>query len=547
MRVLLHVFLVLILSCSLASESHGQHSSKHFPDDPKLDSLIVRFNSDSLKCLAAVDAFRDYRDHHTKDPRAWLYLGRAYDKVGSFVGVCEFSDTTVFLYVDSALAAFKLAESMQPGIQEAHFGFTVPQLIGHMWGTRVMWAMKMRDLPRMRLELQKTMALGGFPGKLLDVARLSLQSLPPNAILFASGDDFTFPFWYVQFVEHVRQDVAAINLSLFDLFWYQNLYREGLPGAIQPVYFPKIGDIDSRDYDDRVVRLIDSESVFSKAGNGEDTIQIDRSAIERWRKMLPDVQIPSEVITTAFRVRYHFAEGNGPLSDLAILRIIKSNKWKRPIYFSSGCRFDEFQTLSQDLYHHLWAAELLPVDLTLRSTIKSDMGKVDRVDRKEAEQLLQNPKWTYSLSADTISGQVVNSFEGQFILNYLRNLLHLDQFTLGGLMPKIRDLLQGTAPRLSSGYFMVLQYLSTHGFDAQTGLDWGISSLRKWALAPTRVLQYDHYSYAYLLALANRCEELGQFITSINWASKEIETSPNHKYYNDNQGVAKWRCPDLLK
>ena len=54
-----------------------------------------------------------------------------------------------------------------------------------------------------------------------DSAIRILRPAPPNAVVFAYGDNDTYPVWYMQYVESYRTDVTTVTIPLLGASWYR--------------------------------------------------------------------------------------------------------------------------------------------------------------------------------------------------------------------------------------------------------------------------------------------------------------------------------------
>ncbi len=184
----------------------------------------------------------------------------------------------------------------------------------------------------------------------VDSARNYLESCAPNAILFTGGDNDTFPLWYAQEVEGIRTDVRVVVLSYFNTDWYIDQmtrkaygsdtfpftlslknYQQGGPNDYLPFMDYKLKAIDAQEYigllskDYQQLRNGDRNVVPSKIL----TIRVDTEAV-RQQGIIP----PAMDSLLVDQMQLRLLRGGLEKKDLAILDILVTNKWERPVYFN---------------------------------------------------------------------------------------------------------------------------------------------------------------------------------------------------------------------
>lgn len=185
-----------------------------------------------------------------------------------------------------------------------------------------------------------------------DVAYNSLNSCAPNSILFTSGDNDTFPLWYLQEVEGVRTDVRVVNILLLDFEWYidqmkRKVYTsDSLPISISHNRY-KQGSLDYVYMVDKltdtiqlseIIRRIKSENIADKLKLGTGEI-IDYVPTKNFNYLISkDEVIENNTVNSNIKnnivpnILFHLKAGYLSKNEIINLDLILNNHWKRPIY-----------------------------------------------------------------------------------------------------------------------------------------------------------------------------------------------------------------------
>lgn len=211
-----------------------------------------------------------------------------------------------------------------------------------------------------------------------DYATNFLESCAPNAILFTYGDNDTYPLWYAQEMEGVRTDVRVVNLSLIAVDWYINQVRRKINKS-DPIKLT-ISEDNYRG-DSRMQLVINAPEGATKtaaevlkfvnekhpmplqSGQTMDTYIPARKVvipIDRARALAAGM-INASDSNVAPQIEINLTSNYIMKDDLAVLDIIASNIYDRPIYFATTANPDRLIGLNNYSQLEGLATRIVPI------------------------------------------------------------------------------------------------------------------------------------------------------------------------------------------
>ena len=220
----------------------------------------------------------------------------------------------------------------------------------------------------------------------LQTAKAYLDSCAPNAILFANGDNDTFPLWYLQEVEGYRTDVRICNLNLMSADWYINQAKCKVYDG-EPVPITMTTDMyhsGTRDVLQAINKIKEPQNIKNvmqeickPTNNGAYTqintihfyMDVDKEKVLENGTVTPNLadRIVDRVVWRMPSTAIVYDSGNGDTvmrvskAYIAMMDILANNNWERPIYYIALSGSDVYFGLDNYFQAEGMVYRLIPV------------------------------------------------------------------------------------------------------------------------------------------------------------------------------------------
>ncbi|HET8887207.1 MAG TPA: DUF2723 domain-containing protein [Salinimicrobium sp.] len=252
----------------------------------------------------------------------------------------------------------------------------------------------------------------------LMMAKMYLDSVDENAILFTIGDNDTFALWYAQQIEKYRIDVRIINTSLLATDWYIDQMRrkayESDPVKTQLEHEDYVyGTNDAVWFQPRTndtmlikswLRWISSDDLRTKAQlqNGQYVSTFPtkniRIPVDKENVLEAGIVDPKDADKIVDHINVNIDNDILYKNRLLMLDIVANANWTRPIYFTGGSYGnDDYLWMKDYLQLEGVVYKLVPIKTPINPRIPYDMG---RIDSEKMYEIVKRWDWGSSNNPD---------------------------------------------------------------------------------------------------------------------------------------------------
>jgi hypothetical protein len=235
-----------------------------------------------------------------------------------------------------------------------------------------------------------------------EIAKAYLNSCAPNAILFANGDNDTFPLWYLQEVEGYRTDVRICNLSLMGTDWYiDQMKRQAYDGLPVPMKMTK--EMYQQGYRDMLFAIntikepqdlgVVMNNIMYNPNNHTQlprintiafTLNVDKEKVLANGTVSPKDSglIVDKLVWRMPNENIYQTNGKDTMmvvskAFIAMMDILANNNWERPIYYVSTTTSESFFGLEKYFQVEGLAYRLTPIEVDYNESRGSFIGRVN--------------------------------------------------------------------------------------------------------------------------------------------------------------------------
>ena len=264
-----------------------------------------------------------------------------------------------------------------------------------------------------------------------EYAHNMLMSVDDDAILITNGDNDTFPLWYLQEVEGVRQDVRVVNVSLLNTPWYINQLKNQASRDSEPLPFTMpddaVEDLQIQGWQPQTIEL--PVELPPMLESSELPIAIDDTSIiespMRWT-------LTGRPYNDDFNLLY--------IADQALLDMVITNAregWKRPFYFAVTVSDDGQLDLQNYFQLEGQAFRVVPIQHN---------EPLGRVSTSITPEKLKNFKFTNLNNPDVYYDENIRRMVDNYRNIYVQTVQTLVQEGMDDEAQEIMDILMTNVP-----------------------------------------------------------------------------------------------------